>query len=111
MKYMMLLVQTDGDRPERQNPNELIMRWWGDHARAGRIVGGHQLRPSSTATTVRWKGTQPVVTDGPFLEAKETIGGYGILEVPDLDAAIAIAKSWPAPENFAVELRPVLERG
>ena len=50
MKYMMLLVQTDGDRPERQNPNELIMRWWGDHARAGRIVGGHQLRPSSTAT-------------------------------------------------------------
>ncbi len=111
MKYMMLLVQTDGKAMEKEGPSESVMRWWGEHARAGRIIGGHQLRSASTATTVRWKGGQPVVTDGPFVEAKETIGGYGILDVPDLDAAIAIAKSWPAPQNHLVEIRPIVERG
>ena len=48
------------------------------------------------------------VTDGPFLEAKESIGGYGIVEAPDLDTVIAMAKTWPASNK--VEIRPILER-
>jgi len=111
MKYMTLLVQTDGEAMEKEGSSESVMRWWGEHARAGRIIGGHQLRSARTATTVRWKGGQPVVIDGPFVEAKETIGGYRILDVPDLDAAIAIARSWPVPQNQLVEIRPIVERG
>ena len=60
--------------------------------------------PPAPPTTVRWNGGQPVVTDGPFVEAKETIGGYRILDVPDLDAAIAIARSWPVSQNQLVEM-------
>jgi hypothetical protein len=56
---------------------------------------------------VRWQEGKPVVIDGPYVETKETIGGYGIIEVPDLDAAIEIAKTWPA-RGHAVEIRPVV---
>ena len=114
MKYMLMFVQTDGEAWEKLSPADQNMaaigRWWGEHAQAGRVVGGNQLQPRRTATTVRWKGGRPVVTDGPFIEGKETIGGYGIFEAADLDAAIAIAKTWPAAESHLVEIRPVVER-
>ena len=114
MKYMLMFVQTDGEgwdnlTPEQQNM-PAIERWWREQARSGRLVSGNQLRSSRTATTVRWSSGRPLVTDGPFIEGKETIGGYGIFEVPDLDTAVAIAKTWPAPENHLVEIRPVVER-
>ena len=83
---------------------EEIGKWWGEQAQAGRIVGGHELQPARTATTVHRENGQVVVTDGPFMEAKESIGGYGIIEVPDLDAAIALAGSWPP--GGKVEIRP-----
>lgn len=115
MKYMLMFVQADEEVWEKLSAAEqnypAIERWWGEHAKAGRLVGGHKLRPSRTATTVRWSGGKPVVTDGPFIEGKETIGGYGIFELPDLDTAIAIAKTWPAPQHHLVEIRPVEERG
>jgi hypothetical protein len=67
------------------------------------------LEPAATATTVRVApGVTPSITDGPFVEGKEMIGGYAILEVPDLDAAIALASEWPLPATL--ELRPVLKR-
>jgi len=113
MKYMLMFVQTDGDAWERLSPDQQNMqaigRWFGEHAQAGRFVGGNQLRPGRTATTVRWKGGQAVVTDGPFIEGKETIGGYGIFEVPDLDTAIAIAKTWPERGQHVIEIRPVVD--
>ena len=115
MKYMLMFVQKDGAAWAKLSPAQqdmaAIERWFGEHAQAGRLVGGAQLRPDATATTVRWQGDRPVVTDGPFIEGKETIGGYGIFEVPDLDTAIAIAKSWPSPQDHLVEIRPILERG
>jgi hypothetical protein len=114
MKYMLMFVQTDGEAWDRLGPDEQNMpaigRWFAEHAQAGRFLGGNQLRPARTATTVRWRSGKPIVTDGPFVEGKETIGGYGIFEVPDLDAAIAIAKTWPSPEYHFVEIRPVMER-
>jgi hypothetical protein len=85
-----------------------IGQWWGEQVQAGHIVGGHQLQPARTATTVSRANGRVVVTDGPFMEAKEAIGGYGILEVPDLDAAIGIAGSWPSGSK--VEIRPVVEQ-
>lgn len=68
--------------------------------------GGAELQPPATAMSVRRQGTTVRVTDGPFVEAKESIGGLTIFDLPDLDAAIALAKTWP---GHAVEIRPIVE--
>ncbi len=112
MKYMMLLVRSDEaweSLSDSERDYASINRFWMEQGRAGRVQGGHELAPARTATTVRWKDGKPVVFDGPFIEAKETIGGYAILDVPDLDAALAVAKEWPAA-GHAVEIRPIVER-
>ncbi|MGH7776043.1 MAG: YciI family protein [Candidatus Dormibacterales bacterium] len=83
-----------------------VGEWWERHSHAGALVGGEQLQPASTATTVRFDGDSAVVTDGPFLEAKETIGGFAVVEAQDLDAALALARTWPA--RGAVEVRPTV---
>ena len=77
---------------------------------AGVMRGGYELQPVTTATTVTHSGGAPVVTDGPFSEAKEVIGGFSVVDVPDLDAAIALAKSWPMLEleGTSVEIRPMV---
>jgi hypothetical protein len=111
LKYVLLLIRSDDAweaLTDEERNYEGIMRWWAEHAAAGRVVGGHELQAARSATTVGWERGRPLVTDGPFIEAKETIGGYGVLEVPDLDAAIEVAKSWPAP-GHRVEIRPVKE--
>jgi hypothetical protein len=76
------------------------------------VTGGAQLQPVSTATTVRVQnGGGPLITDGPFPETKEALGGYYLLEAEDLDAAIALAARIPtARMGGAVEVRPVVER-
>ena len=72
------------------------------------IRGGNALQPSGTATSIRTDGSGGFsVTDGPFAETKEALGGYYIVEAPDLDAAIAIAKQVPARFG-GVEVRPVM---
>jgi hypothetical protein len=114
MKYMMLLVDDTEvwekiPEAKRKEIFDRIGVWWGDLSQKGKIVEGHQLQPTHTATTVKHNGGAPVVTDGPFTESKETVGGYGILSVANLDEAIAIAKSWPG--GGTVEIRPVVERG
>ena len=71
------------------------------------LRGGAALEPSSTATTLRTNASgEIIVTDGPFAETKEVLGGYYLIEAPDLDAAIDIAKQIPA-EFGGVEVRPV----
>ena len=69
----------------------------------GKMVGGNALQPTSTATSVRGD----VVTDGPFAETKEALGGYYLIEATDLDQALAVAKLCPAPFG-GVEVRPIL---
>jgi hypothetical protein len=74
-------------------------------------VGGAQLQPVSTATTVRSNGSGIVTTDGPFAETKEVFGGYYVVEADDLDRALEIASSIPAVRmGGAVEVRPLVER-
>ena len=70
---------------------------------ADALLGGNALQPTSTATTIR----DGVVTDGPFAETKEALGGYYLVEADDLDQALAIAKLCPAPYG-GVEVRPVM---
>ena len=75
------------------------------------VLGGEQLQPVDTATTVRVQGGETLLTDGPFLDAKEHLGGYFLVEGDDLDAALEIAARIPAARmGGAVEVRPLLER-
>jgi hypothetical protein len=69
----------------------------------GELLGGNALQPTSTATTIR----DDVVTDGPFVETKEVLGGYYLIEAKDLDQALAIGKLCPAPYG-GVEVRPIM---
>ncbi|MEV0292453.1 YciI family protein [Nocardia sp. NPDC050710] len=72
------------------------------------LAGGNALQPTGTATSIRASGDGDfTVTDGPFAEAKEALGGYYLLEAPDLDAAIALAKQVPAKFG-GVEVRPIM---
>ena len=75
------------------------------------VIGGDQLGPVETATTVRVQGGQTLLSDGPFVEAKEHLGGYIVVEADELDAALEIAARIPAARmGGAVEVRPVVER-
>jgi hypothetical protein len=75
------------------------------------VIGGEQLQPVETATTVRVQGGKTLLTDGPFVEAKEHLGGYLVVEVDELDAALEIAARIPAARmGGAIEVRPVVER-
>lgn len=87
-----------------------VYEWFGTNAEHLADTGA-ELHPVTTATTVKHGPDGPVVVDGPFNEAKEVIGGFSVLDVPDLDAAIAIAKTWPQLElpGVALEIRPMVE--
>lgn len=112
MKYVLLFVGTreDQDRWDTQSKEDYQAamaaagKWFGDHTKAGKIVGGEQLK--GTVTTVRQENGERVITDGPFIETKEVIGGFAVVEAKDLDEAHAIAKSWP---GGPVEVWPAVE--
>lgn len=78
-----------------------------DAGAAGVLVAGGKLRPTRDATTVRVRDLQTVVTDGPYAETKEVLGGYLVLEVPTLDDAVAWAARIPGAAHGAVEVRAV----
>jgi hypothetical protein len=75
------------------------------------VIGGDQLQPVETATTVRVQNGQTLLTDGPFVEAKEHLGGYILVDADDLDAALEIAARIPAARmGGAIEVRPLVQR-
>lgn len=88
---------------------------WGAYTRAlidaGVFVGGNVLHPSHTATTLRVRGEERDIQDGPYAASKEQFGGYYIIDVPDLDTALKWAALNPAASSGAVEVRPVFMRG
>ena len=91
------------------------MQRWFDYTEEMRSAGvtsaGEALQPTATATSVRsgGDGGEPLVTDGPFAETKEQLGGYYVLDVPDLDEAIKWASKCPGVAYGTVELRPIME--
>ena len=110
MKVMLLFMGTadesTADPAAIAAAHERIGAWWGQHAAAGTITGGEQLAGPSTARKVDLTPAGPVVTDGPFAEASEVVGGFALLEVPDMAAAVALAGTWPG--TGPVEVRPVI---
>lgn len=114
MKYMLLITQGDwyanGSAGDRDRAMEKVTEWWGQQFASGKMVGGKQLQPPDTATTVVIERGKYTLVDRPLMEAKEAIGGFGILDVADLDEALAIVKTMPQPDG-KVEVRPILDRG
>jgi hypothetical protein len=82
-----------------------------DLAAKGQMVGGDELHPTSSATTVRVRDGERMVTDGPFAETKEQLGGYFLVDVEDLDAAIEAASRIPGARTGSIEVRPVIDGG
>jgi hypothetical protein len=114
VKYVLMFTSTPeldaAVPPERaKEVYGRIYQWFGEHA-DHLDDSGAELHPVTTATTVKHGPGSPVVADGPFSEAREVIGGFSVIDVPDLDAAIAVAKTWPALElpGVAVEVRPMI---
>lgn len=114
MKYLLTLYR-DESRFADMTPEELQqnMRRWDAYTReageAGVHLGGEGLQPSATATTVRIEQSgDHIVSDGPFAETREQLGGYYLLDCKDLDEALAWAKRIPMPGG-SVEVRPVMD--
>jgi hypothetical protein len=113
MKYVMLLTrgswQEEASEEERAAVYGQLTAWFAKHRANGTVLEAHQLMPPGTATTVVLDGESSTLVDRPLLEAKEAIGGFAVVEVADLDAAIELARSFPVPDG-KIELRPVVER-
>ena len=112
MKYMLLLCR---DEPlwdkmslaERAQAYDKMVELSEELTRRGQYLAGSPLHPSSSATTVRVRNGKRLVTDGPFAETREQLGGYMLIDVKDLDEALAIAARSPLAASGAVEIRPV----
>ena len=110
-QYMLLIYSpTDTQRPPEELEAEMP-RWFSytqELQESGAMVAGDALQPVDTATTVRVRDGETVISDGPFAETKEALGGYYLVDVPDLDAALAWAAKIPNVGYGSVEVRPVV---
>ena len=111
MKYMFLLYNTESE--EHSSPEEMAA--WGRFeallAERGGKISGAALQPTATATSVSIRNGETLVTDGPFADTKEQLGGYYLLECADLDDAIDLAAQIPWAPTGHIEVRPVLDFG
>ena len=111
MKYAFLIYH-DESRMAGASEEEMA-GWWAfenETQATGAKQAGEALHPTMTAKTVRLRDGSPQITDGPFAETKEQFGGFYVLDVPDLDAAIEWAKKFPnLPTGGSVEIRPVVD--
>lgn len=108
MKYMLLIYAAD-DVPEADLPP--MEDWFAYSAaldEAGVNLGGEPLQSVETATTVRVRNDETVLTDGPFAETRETLGGYYMVEVDDLDQALHWAARCPGALYGSIEVRPLM---
>jgi len=111
MRYMLLLYANEADWAANGETEEAIiadhMRLIGDLRQANKYRTSDALAPIQSATTVRVRGGKTVVTDGPYAETKEQLGGYYIVDANDLDEAIAVAARIPDAKVGSVEIRPI----
>ena len=111
MKYMLLIymepnAMSDSEREKCYvDSAQLAQKLHAD----GKYLAANPLHPTSTATSVRVRSDKPLVTDGPFMETREQLGGYFLIDAKNLDEAITIATRIPAARKGTVEIRPVME--
>ena len=114
MKYILLIH--DDEKAWGQLTDADRQKMYGEYGEfiqqikaTGQHLGGHQLQPTSAATSVRVRDGKRLVTDGPFAETREQLGGFYLIDATDLDDAIAIASRIPPARKGTVEIRPILE--
>jgi hypothetical protein len=109
MRYLLLISADEAETDEIVSPEGLVefRAWLTDLQRRGVLRAHEGLEPSTTATTVRVRGGEVLLTDGPYAETKDQIGGFAIVECDDLDEAVEIAAGHPAARFGQVEVRPV----
>ena len=113
MRYMLLIYADEQalDAAEREECYEESARLAHNLDAAGQYLAAAPLHPTAAATSVRVRGGKRLVTDGPFAETREQLGGYFLIEAKDLDEAIAVAERIPGARWGTVEVRPVIEIG
>lgn len=112
MQYLLLLHVNEAGWPKLSDAEQAqglaaYAAYTEALTRAGVLKGGNRLQPSSTATTVRTTNGKTQVLDGPYADSKEQLGGYYLIDVADLDAAISWAARCPAVGHGVVEVRPL----
>ena len=117
MRYL-LLIANDETKEAEATPEQMASRgqawgrFTGELQAAGKMLGGERLRPATTATTVRQPNGRTLLSDGPFIESKEQLGGYYLVEAGNLDEAVAWASKMPhLAYGGSVEVRPIWELG
>ena len=111
-RYLAIIYRPEGDQEWCDSPEyQTLFRRYEDFSRkaveAGVRLNAEALHPSSTATTVRVRDRKTLMTDGPFAESKEQVGGFYVLYCKDLDEAIAWAAQMPNATDGAIEIRPI----
>ena len=114
MQYLLMIYSNGADENFDRCPRRSRRRSSASTSRSATspaTLGGAQLQPAETATTVRVEDGRTLTTDGPFAETKEVLGGYYLIEADDLDAALEVAGRIPAARlGGAIEVRPLVER-
>ena len=112
MQYLLLIYGNEAEEAARSPAsNDALMADYGAFTKgiveSGAFVNANRLRPTTDATTVRVRDGKTMVTDGPFAETREALGGYYLVEAKDLDEATAIAARIPNAKDGSIEVRPV----
>ena len=115
MKYLMLIYQNE--KQWAAHSEDEIQKIYAEYGQlrqqlvaSGNFVGGSQLHPIATASSVRVRDGKALITDGPFAETHEQLGGYFLVEAKNLDEALAIASRIPSAREGTIEVRPIVER-
>jgi hypothetical protein len=116
MQYLLLIYEAEADwnkltDAERNAVFADYHQYTEDIIKSGHYVGGNPLQPTHTATTVRVRGGKSSITDGPFAETREQLGGYYLVEAKDLDEATGLAARIPGARTGSIEVRPVMPIG
>jgi hypothetical protein len=116
MQYLLMLYAQESGwlnmtKDDQQKGMAAYMAYSEALTKAGVIKGSNRLQPIATATTVRLADGKSQVLDGPYVDSKEQLGGYYLIDVPDLDAALSWAARCPGASHGVVEVRPVWSMG
>jgi hypothetical protein len=116
MQYLLLLHANEAGwenmpAEQQQQGMKAYMAYGEVLSKAGALKGSNRLRPVSSATTVRVVDGKTQVLDGPYADSKEQLGGYYLIDAPDLDAALAWAARCPGASHGTIEVRPIWEMG
>jgi len=108
VKYLLLIYDTEKRWQNGYEKMELAEYGAFGQEFSAQILGGHALKPTNTATTLRVRDGKRITTDGPFAETKEQLGGYYLVEAADLDEALGIAAKIPGARYGSIEVRPLM---